>query len=260
MFFAIFIILILVALVVHELSHGMAMRRYGVEVPEAGLGLPIPRLPSLAIKFSSGFTFRIHPFLLGAYVRPKSSEDIEKLSYQEKAHIYGAGVIANFIMGILIIIPWTIVKLFKYPEEIAANLIVLILLIAAVFVLWRFSKKISAYILPFMGVAMMVYLVWSLAAVGAEESVMGPVGLFTMGMGFVSFYQATIWGAYVSIGFAMMNLLPFLPLDGGRIMTEFLQHKFKAGNSVEMGIKVASAAFFLAIIILVFFTDFSRIA
>ena len=259
MFFAIFIILILVALIVHELSHGIAMRMHGVEVPEAGLGLPIPRLPSLAIKFSSGFTLRIHPFLLGAYVRPKNAEEMGRLSYQERAHIYGAGIIANFIMGILIIIPWTIVKLFKYPEDLTANLIALILLIATAFILWGFSKKISAYILPFLGLAMTIYLIWSLVAVGAEESIMGPVGLFTMGMGFMSLYQATIWGAYVSIGFAMMNLLPFLPLDGGRIMTEFFQHKLKAGNRVETGIKVASTAFFLAIIILVFFADFSRI-
>ncbi len=53
--------------------------------------------------------------------------------------------------------------------------------------------------------------------------------------------------------------IAILPLDGGRIMTEFFQHKLKAGNRVETGIKVASTAFFLAIIILVFFADFSRI-
>jgi Zn-dependent protease len=235
------------------------MRRCGIRDLEVGLGIRIPRVPFLSIKFSSGFIFKVHLFFLGIYVRPQNIEEIERLSYREKAYIHGAGIIANAIMGVLIIISWTIVKLVKYPESLTTSLIVLVLLAAIIFVLWRFSKEISAYVFPFLGLAMLIYLIWSLTSVRAEGTVMGPVDLFAMGMGFVSLYQATIWGAYVSIGFAMINLLPFLPPDGGRIITEFLQYKFKAGKSVETVIKLASIAFFLAVAIISFLSGIFRI-
>ncbi len=259
MFFAIFIVLLLLAMVVHELSHGMIMRKYGIKVPEAGLGLPIAGLPHLAIRVSPAFTFKIHPFLLGAYVRPVGEARIEKLSYQKKAHIYGAGVIANFIMGFLMTMPWLIVKIAKRPETWAATLPVLLALMLLTFLLWRFAKKTSAYVFPFLGVVMTGYLVWSIFSAGVKESLMGPVGLVTMALGFASFNQVMMWGALISIGFAMMNLMPFLPLDGGRIMTGFLEDRFDLKQGARKAITAASTAFFLAIIVLVFFADASRL-
>ena len=259
MFFIIFIVLILLAMVVHELSHGMIMRKYGIKVPEAGLGLPISCLPSLAIRVSPTFTFKIHPFLLGAYVMPVEEARIEKLSYLKKAHIYGAGIIANFIMGFLMMIPWVIVKIVKQPETWAASLPILLVLILLTFILWRFSRKMSAYVFPFLGVVMAGYLAWSIISVGAKESLMGPVGLVTMALGFASFYQVMMWGALISVGFAMTNLLPFLPLDGGIIMTGFLEDKFDLKQGTKKAITTASTVFFLAIIVLVFFADASRL-
>lgn len=259
MFFVIFIVLILLVMAVHELSHGMIMRKYGIKVPEAGLGLPIPHLPSLSIRVSPTFTFKIHPFLIGAYVRPAEEERIEKLFYPEKAHIYGAGIIANFIMGFLMIMPWMIVKIVKQPETWAANLPVLLVMMLLIFILWKFSGKISAYVFPFLGVVMTGYLVWSIISAGVGESLMGPIGLVTMAFGFTSFYQVMMWGALISVGFAMMNLLPFLPLDGGRITTGFLEEKLNLNQGVKKAITAASTVFFLAIMVLVFSADIARL-
>lgn len=258
MFFTIFIVLLLLALTVHELSHGIIMRKYGIVVPEAGLGLPLPYLPSISIRVSPNFTFKIHPFLIGAYVRPAEEAQIEKLPYREKAHIYGAGIIANFIMGFLMIMPWMIVKLIIHPEARVTNLLILILLVFLTFVLWRFGGKISAYVFPFLGVVMVSYLIWSMITIGVKENIMGPIGLFKMGLGLVSLYQATMWGAQVSIGFAMFNLLPLIPLDGGRIAMGFLEDRPNLNYGVKKTITIGSITLFFALIILVLFVDVAR--
>lgn len=259
MFFAIFIFLIMVALLVHELSHGKAMRKYGIEVPEAGLGLPIPYLPSLAIRLSNDFTFRIHLFLLGAYVSPKNEKRIKNLSYRERAHIYGAGIMANIIMGLAMIILLMVVDMIKRPEGIAHDCLMIALCSALILVFWKFGGKISAYVLPLLSPAMMGYLIWSVFSHGAKESLMGPIGIFTLGYGFSNPYQVLIYGAIVSIGLALTNLLPFWPMDGGRILTDFFKDRFCLGEGFEKGVSTAGLILTVALVILVFFSDITRL-
>ena len=74
--------LVILSIMLHELGHALAMRKYGVPLAEMGFGLPIG--PKLTFsggwwnKFGEDFKFMFYFNPLGAYVKPKNEEDAVK--------------------------------------------------------------------------------------------------------------------------------------------------------------------------------------
>src|SRR5919205_1067870 len=97
---AIGVLLFVVSIVVHELGHAFAMRRYGVELDEICLlGVAGPVLLSFYLRKVFGetpLTIRMIP--LGAFVRPteEGAQTAGALPYLKFAHIMGAGIANNF--------------------------------------------------------------------------------------------------------------------------------------------------------------------
>lgn len=90
---------IFVALILHETSHAVVMRRFGVEIEEFGLGFPVRILPQFSLKLKNLPRFRFSLLLLGAYVKPsiEGGRKIGGLDYNKQMLIYGAGVLTNFV-------------------------------------------------------------------------------------------------------------------------------------------------------------------
>lgn len=86
------------SLAVHEFGHYVAARSIGVNVTEAGLGLPIP--PYLEIKAPRITTTKLtlSPWLLGAYVIP-SEDEFAAAPLVKRIWVYLAGVLFNRLGG-----------------------------------------------------------------------------------------------------------------------------------------------------------------
>jgi len=259
MFFVIFIVLVLAVIALHELNHGRLMVRYGIKVPEAGLGIPVKFLPCLSLKISPRFTFKLHPLLLGAYVQPADEKEIERLSYQEKAHIFGAGIVANLVISFLLNAFLMVALLIIRPErwDMGDTIYLAAYVILAVIFL-RFDKFLSKYVFPFLGLLLTGYLIWSIIHLGFQKSLMGPIGIVQAGLSITSLIEATAWAAVVSLGLGLINLLPLYPLDGGRILKAFLEKKSNLSLGIRNAILGGGSVLLVLLIVAVVFSDLFR--
>lgn len=109
----IMILLLSFLILVHELGHFLAAKSFGIAVPRFGFGLPIG--PTLFKKQIGETEFVIHAFLLGGYVSfiddeentdiaPDSPLRFENKPVYQRAIVISAGVFANFLAAILLVI------------------------------------------------------------------------------------------------------------------------------------------------------------
>lgn len=239
MLFAIFIALLVVALVAHELNHGLKMRRYGIQIAEVGLGFLIPGLRRFSISIrTSSFVFKINPILLGAYVEPVDKKAIKALPYSQQAHIAGAGPIANLMMAsvlffVLYILAWA---LMGFSWELVVRLFIAILFFI---IFWKCSRVLSVYVFPVLGLAVAGFLIWSLITFGVGESLIGPIGIVQLGKSAVNISEILVLGFAISLGLGLINLLPIIPLDGGRILLALIERVF-CKNKIRFRIPIPS--------------------
>src|SRR5215217_353379 len=99
------LILLLFALLLHELGHAFAMRECGVgvlHISVLGWGGPSLRLPFKS-KWLPDAEWVIHPLLpIGAYVASDAAE-MERLSRADSNYISGMGPLANFIFALVLL-------------------------------------------------------------------------------------------------------------------------------------------------------------
>ncbi|MFP3855317.1 MAG: M50 family metallopeptidase [Anaerolineales bacterium] len=102
--FLIFILILSVLIIGHELGHFFAARWGGVKIDEFGLGFP-PRLLTLFKAGGTRFTLNLLPF--GGFVRPRGENDpsvkggLAAASKRIRAIVLLAGPIANILLGFL---------------------------------------------------------------------------------------------------------------------------------------------------------------
>ncbi|WP_187440115.1 M50 family metallopeptidase [Candidatus Nesciobacter abundans] len=93
---------------------------------------------------------------------------------------------------------------------------------------------------------------------GKKVNVSGPIGILHASKGIAkSFSGALEWIAMVSIGLAIFNLMPFVPLDGGRIVHDLLSRYL--GKKAAALYERACLVLFYAMIIYVFSKDINKI-
>lgn len=102
--FVIFILILSVLIIGHELGHYFAARLGGVEVEEFGIGFP-PRLFTLFTAAGTRFSLNLLPF--GGFVRPKGENDpsvpggLAGASKRVRTMVLLAGPAANIVLGFL---------------------------------------------------------------------------------------------------------------------------------------------------------------
>ena len=230
LFFALFIVIL-----VHEFGHLVAMRRVGMEVDTLAVGVrwgPYIEIESEFLRRYAGPDFKLvlSPIVLAGYVKPSDPEQEERLRNDEKALVYGGGVVANILLAIFILSIVSVMLAWKSGTgTIAANIpivgglptwvIVPALLLSALLLLY-FARFICQYIFPILGVLMFALLAFVFWRISLD------VGLLANG-GFIEFASETekagrhgyfwMYIAYLSFVVGLGNLLPLYPLDGGHI-------------------------------------------
>ena len=266
-------LIILFAVLAHEIGHLIAMRKCGVWVNELGIGFPVR--PRIGWTFTSqkyaGKTFRISLYpllLLGAFVRPEDKKDIPQLSYHDQAFIYGAGIIANLVCIALgfallgLLVPEHPVRAINFPligKLAITHSLIWGGLFCAGFILW-FARPITQYLFPIVAVATLVWVVTIVLSmpfgVFVERSG-GVVAIAQLGKNFSgSAVALTFYGIIISYLLALTNLLPIYPLDGGRTM-KLLGEKFFPRMWVFC--EKAGIAFFVFLMIFALYGDLRRI-
>jgi membrane-associated protease RseP (regulator of RpoE activity) len=205
---ALFVILAVCVLVAHLVGHVMALRRYGIAV-EVGLGFPIGPRRVFRPRWAP-FALGISLALFGVYVRPERPEEVEKLRYLDYAWYAGAGATVNVVIGLL----WVIAAWFSTGDWLAADIAVVVT--AAIFI-W--PRQFCAYVVPVLGVVITAgLLIYTMAAIG---QVQGPVAVrFPVSR---SPMDALMRATEMSIALGLFNMLPFYPLDGGKLVGRLLQ-------------------------------------
>ncbi len=217
------ILVLILALILHEAGHAIAMTRRGVEIKEVGLGLPLGKNLRLTIHTRHlPYPLIVTPFLLGAYVRPtdQGQEQLEQLSYKDQAVCYTAGIIVNIVSGALVL--GAVAMMYQVTDYDAWGRAGWIAVIAwATALVFTVFRRVVSQLLPVLSVVVLGLLVYIL--VGSLNNIGGPVAVVetvTSGRN----VRESLWvGGFMSLNLALLNMLPLAPLDGGRVVASYLE-------------------------------------
>jgi membrane-associated protease RseP (regulator of RpoE activity) len=233
------------SIIVHELGHAFAMRQCGVRVVRISLfgfpGLGTVSLP-IRTRWLPDTAWVIHPLLpLGAYVVPHA-EDTARVSRAEDLYISGMGALTNFIFGLALIAltvgiapEWFVTRGTATSALLYAGLLTGI--VAAMWVLWRYRRFFCRRLLLAVGIVVLVLMVVLvtfmthaermelLAAFGfltaIKDIYIWSQALTSYGVKDIIAYTLAMSGG-TSIALGALNLMPLLPLDGGRMMNHYV--------------------------------------
>ncbi len=232
--FLVTLLLFLASISLHELGHALAMRRYGVPITEISLLGFGPKLFSFKMKKLFGETpLSIRLIPLGAFVAPEEAS-VDKLTYKQKVKVYVAGIVANFLFAsFLLFVVGILVSNLKPVYWLIPSSV---LLLAGIFRLLPASSLLIGFAL----FSLMAYdvitdpkkfqenngsIVTIVAGIAKESKIDGrdeTVWIPETNMRAIDYAKAITFGAVLSVAIAVMNMLPLIPFDGGRIAMETL--------------------------------------
>jgi len=246
MFLAIVIFLLYFSIVYHEYGHFVEMRRLGVGVAEAGIGMPLgPRISYTPKngKFSGvRLSFYLLTFFLGAFVKEtrEGGKKLASLSFVDKAEIFVAGPVKNIYVGCALLILSIFVYAFFHADPSWGWSAWAFYFFRALFVspygylplgtivfLLCFKRVFATYLAPIFGAVCATLIAKSLFLGGfgpVVSSVVGPVGFVqVLSEQAVDISSALYVASELSLGLGALNLLPIFPLDGGQLFLPFIE-------------------------------------
>lgn len=213
-------ILLVLALVVHEAGHAIAMTRRGIEIKEAGIFFPVGKARLTFRPKFLPYPLVIGVIPLGAYVQPtkKGQRQLEAMSYKEQAICYSAGIITNIAFGCALIVVASVIKLLT-QEGGSLTMMWICLGVAVITLLFR---RFISVIMPILGILSLALIV--LLTIQSFDNLGGPVAI----VGIVaemstSWVNAIIVGGVISASIGQFNMIPFYPLDGGRVINALFE-------------------------------------
>ncbi|MGH3761700.1 M50 family metallopeptidase [Actinophytocola sp.] len=238
-------VVMFVALVaVHEAAHALALRRHGIPISEAGLGLPFaPRLRFQPTP-RRPFVLSVSIWLVGAYIIPDEAhaKQLAAFPYRDKSWFFGAGIVANAVIG---------TGLVAVLQAMQASPVSAAVWAAVTVVLWVGRRLFVAYMVPALAIPLVVFVGWSLMSSVGEPT--GMVGVATS-LDVSSALAAVKIVAIASLGLAILNMAPIYPLDGGKICGELVR-RWTKGN----GERVFQNIGFAVVVGLVFYSIISDV-
>lgn len=198
------------------------MRKHGVEVKEMGIGIPLWKLKITLHPRWLPFPLVLSPILLGAYVKPtdKGEEKLKELDFDGQAAVYGAGVFMNIVLAFASIAVLCLIRIVD-PANSQRGLMTLLLILISVTALLAVFRKWFFRLMPFIGLLAATFIVYALAS--APEETGGPVEVVRLAAESSDLFEAVLFGANISLSLALFNMIPIMPLDGGRTFKIMLE-------------------------------------
>lgn len=201
----------------HEMGHALAMRRFGVPIEKAGIGLGFRPMLTIPPRGRRTWSFTISPWLVAAYVQASDKDFREKLTrlpYRDAAWYLGAGVVANVMAGAVLLAAGSMIE-----GRWARALIEL----AAGGLVWLGRRPFCSYVLPLASLAiapLLLYLQFSASPSTGGLQGWGPIyDVNTLAL-------AVVTAGAFSVSVALVNMAPFFGLDGGQIMARLVGKLF----------------------------------
>ncbi len=251
-FFLMILIPLIIAVIVHEIAHGIAARADNIPVESSGL-----------------FVFLI---FFGAFVEPDEEYVKIKSTRRQRARLYASGSGANLIVAALALI-LLIFMIIPIPSGALINSVVPdssadgvlapgMVIIGMNETTIHTSQDLSLFMLnaspgdliefiipegtiplvvganpnnaslPYIGIFIRTYV-----PLAYPFSLLGP----TLG---TQFYEALTWFFMITLSLAIINLLPIPPLDGDRLWKDLIDGTIslerKSGKAILWGLRIAA--------------------
>ncbi len=220
------ILVTVIFVLLHEYEHAREMLKRGLRVREWGFGVPITSWPRLRLSIpwllpNTPFYLNILPFM--AYVKNSTRDSLKIqrwLPYSESSVIYGAGVWGSIFYPLVVL---AVCELTMADYRIAGACAVMAL------VLLPLKKQFCRYGVPLLGLCLLALMAH--ASVFHPEAFKSNGGYLKLAADVyhynLNFTKGVMMACTLSLCLGLMNTLPFLPLDGGRIIETSLE-KIKA--------------------------------
>jgi membrane-associated protease RseP (regulator of RpoE activity) len=219
-------VVIMLTIGVHEYGHYLAMIRNGVKVIAFQINVG-PTLKAWTLKNGTVFSIRLIP--IGGLARPveEGLGGIEEASRWARFKIYVAGMVMNCLlaMAVLLVMLYGFGAYPKIPEmPYITHAFKAVLAASPVWMRIPIAAFYGSFGL-WLSTPVMLWTVFSNAAVSAGNAIVGPVGIAHLGsqiaQGATSpadfAVRALLFLWLINVAVAQMNLLPIPALDGGRI-------------------------------------------
>lgn len=208
---------LLIHVVLHERAHAVAMRKAGVRVVEAGLGMNLP--PRKVFTDRRGFRWSISPWLVGAYVKPHA-DDFDKLRngpYAQAAWQFNAGVVTNLVLGL---------GALALAGALGGSLIRAAIMAVLAAASWAWRKQVAAYIIPAIGPVLLGWFLWSIFRAVNSGAVIGMTGMGEIAPASLGLADVLRVFGVIGVALAMLNAVPLMPLDNGQVWDRLLHRWF----------------------------------
>lgn len=251
-----FIILVLnVAVAIHEFGHYYFMRRYGVKVLEYSIGFG----PLLYQRTTAdGMLISLRAIMVGGLVRPEiqGPDCVQIRTPWQRLLIYSGGMLANAVCAFVLLVG--LYYLVGMPAQLLervswAPLYLQPLLLAFDGSFWSWLRT------PY-DVAAHFFSIF--------DNVVGPVGIIQVGQKVldsspslaVLAARSIFLFAMINTALAGFNLLPFMPLDGGQItMLAFERIGGRFAAVIGKWYMMVTMVLMLGFLIFVLISDFGRL-
>ncbi len=224
MFIIFQILVLLIAVLIHEYAHLRAMVRADLMIEEMQIGVMIPGLRPLwttRVPGYPGIPLLIGHIPLWASVRlkPEGLKKIQSLPYRDTAPIYGAGIWANLLTAFVALLP--IIPLVLPLTTLMALIFFCFLMIAISWIYFR--DTVCRYILPIV-ILLSVFVFFFLATTAFSGFVQASAGTVPPVVTFGStLYLFLVPIVQISLVLGVLNALPVMPLDGGQLIAGLLR-------------------------------------
>ena len=225
-------------IIIHEGGHFITAKLCKVKVNEFSIGFG-PKLFTKQGK-ETKYELRLIPF--GGFVNMEGEEEhsdkegsFSKASIPKRFIIICAGALVNIIFGILIYMVLIIIRYYIIKEP-------------------NFLEAVSYgfYSTGILLQAMLDSIVQLFSGNVSMNDMVGPVGISQMVSQTTGLAQFIYLLAIISVSLGVTNLLPFVPLDGGKAVLLILEGIRKKPLKEETELKFQSAGFLLLIVFSIF--------